>query len=52
MEASSESAELLFFFYLEPLMHRTVALIRVKLSLASIQYIIVLYGLVIVKAWL
>ena len=44
MEAQSRSAELLFFD-LEPLTHRTVTLISVKLSLALIQYIIVLYGL-------
>ena len=44
IEAPSRSAELLLFD-LEALTHRTVALRIEKLSLALIQYIMVLYGL-------
>ena len=44
MEAPLISAELPIFD-LEPLIHRSVALIIAKLSLTLIQYIIVLYGL-------
>ena len=44
IEALLRSAELLIFD-LEPLIHRSVALIIARLSLTLIQYIIVLYGL-------